>query len=162
MANFTIGYDITGRKIIVNSEGKYVTHIPCDMSVEEILARLQNGERVKFDARNQGMQNIPAAQIDESTPVKVAPMERWPLFYAWDMNWLSNWDYHDTRTFEEFEQAYLSTGLTPEQEFKIIEKWKRYLRINPHSRITFEQFREEQILSVQSSLEQSQGSSVCR
>lgn len=146
--NYRLGYDTMGRKIVINSEGKYVTHIPCDLSAKEVIAALQNGEKISFDARNQGMQNNPACQVDESVPVEVAPIEKWPLFYAWEMCWFNNWDDHDMRTFEEFEREFSSSGLTSEQEFQVIREWQDYLKNNPHTKKSFEQFREESIKQI--------------
>lgn len=140
--NYQIGYDTTGRRIVINKNGDYVTHIPCNMSEKEVLDRLEAGEIIRFDARNQGMQNIPVAQVGDSIPVGVAPEEKWPLFYIWEMNWYSNWDYHDMRTFEEFEEDFNASCLSPEEEFQIIQGWEAYLKKNPHTRITFEKYRE--------------------
>ena len=107
---YEIGYDTVGREVVLNDSGDYVTHIPNNLSIDEVLRRLYSGIAVNFDPRNQGMQNIPACQVDESVPVDIAPRDEWPVFKAWREHWLTCIDclhQHCQITFDEFREQYL-------------------------------------------------------
>jgi len=106
MEEYEFGYDKSGRSIIINDKGEYVTHIPCNLSKNEVLKRCENGTMKVFDARNQGLQNIPGAKVDTSKPVSIAPREDWPIYDAWNELWLADYDQDDPRTFEEFYKEY--------------------------------------------------------
>ena len=77
---YELGWDTSGRRCVINEQGKWITNIPNNMSENEVLERLSRGESVFFDGRNQGMQNIPAAMVDVSTRPAVAPREDWPIY----------------------------------------------------------------------------------
>ena len=106
MEKYELGYDIDGRSIVINENGEYVTHIPCNLSKKEVLDRCKEGTMKVFDARNQGLQNFPSAQTDISTPVRVAPREDWAIHDAWNKLWLADYDYDDPRDFDEFYEEY--------------------------------------------------------
>ena len=106
MEEYEFGYDTSGRSIIIDDKGEYVTHIPANLSKNEVLDKCKKGTMKVFDARNQGLRNMPGAQVDISKPVPVAPREDWPIYDAWNELWLADYDKDDPRTFEEFYKEY--------------------------------------------------------
>lgn len=98
---YEFGYDTEGRAIVVDSNGNYVTHIPCHLSKQEVMQRLLTGTMIPFDGTNQGMQNISGVN---GYPTIVAPREDWPMHEAWERRWYDNID--DTMTFEEFKEQW--------------------------------------------------------
>ena len=102
--DFEIGYDKNGRQCVIDSDGMFVTHIPNNLSSTEVLERLSDGEDIYFDARNQGMQNCPLAQVDIDEPVELAPNHEWPVYSAWNNR--GNYAQDDNTTFESFKEAY--------------------------------------------------------
>lgn len=103
---YELGWDTSGRRCVINEQGKWITNIPNNMSENEVLERLSRGERVFFDGRNQGMQNIPAAMVDVSTRPVVAPREDWPIYDEIFNLWFADINDDDFRhTNEIFEEA---------------------------------------------------------
>lgn len=98
---YEFGYDTLGRQIVVDGNGNYVTHIPCNMTPNEVMARVYAGTMIPFDGANQGMQNIPGAH---SYGTEVALREDWPMHEAWQRRWFELPD--DEMTFEEFEAMW--------------------------------------------------------
>jgi hypothetical protein len=109
---YEMGYDILGRRAVVDGNGEYVTHIPGNVSEDEVLKKLRCGEPFRFDARNQGMQNIPGAQVDTSVKAGIAPRDEWPMHDAWRQKWIRC---EDTGiTFEEFREEYFKKSAVPD------------------------------------------------
>ena len=103
---YELGWDTSGRRCVINEQGKWITNIPNNMSENEVLERLSRGESVFFDGRNQGMQNIPAAMVDVSTRPAVAPREDWPIYDEIFNLWFADVNDDDLRhTDEIFDEA---------------------------------------------------------
>lgn len=103
---YELGWDTSGRRCVINEQGKWITNIPNNMSENEVLERLSRGESVFFDGRNQGMQNIPAAMVDVSTRPAVAPREDWPIYDEIFNLWFADINDDDLRhTDEIFDEA---------------------------------------------------------
>ena len=103
---YEVGWDTSGRRCVIDEDGKWITNIPNNMSENEVLERLSRGESVFFDGRNQGMQNIPAAMVDVSTRPAVAPREDWPIYDEIFNLWFADINDDDLRhTDEIFDEA---------------------------------------------------------
>lgn len=98
---YEVGWDVSGRRCVIDEDGKWVTNIPNNMSENEVLLRLGRGEKVFFDGRNQGMQNIPPAMVDVSTRPQVAPREDWPIYDEIFNLWYADIDDMDLRHTDE-------------------------------------------------------------
>lgn len=77
---YEVGWDTSGRRCVIDEDGKWITNILNNMSENEVLLRLGRGEIVFFDGRNQGMQNIPAALVNENIRPQVAPRKDWAIY----------------------------------------------------------------------------------
>lgn len=104
--SYELGWDVSGRRCIVDAMGNWVTNIPADMAPDEVIRRLENGKMKVFDARNQGMQNCPAAMVDTSEKNIVAPREDWPIYNAMMDLWMVDVFQDDFRSTDEiFDEA---------------------------------------------------------
>lgn len=145
MGKYSIGYDNDGRGIVVDEMDNYITHIPCNLSIKEVLERLNAGIPISFDGTNQGMQNIPNSHCDFSG---VAPREMWPLFLAWDIRSCEDVFYEDMRPFEEYQEEFLASGLSPEVEMQIIVEYQAYRTANKTSKVKFDEFRRNYLSTL--------------
>lgn len=145
IGKYSIGYSNDGVIIVIDEMDNYVTHIPCNLSINEVLERLNTGIAVSFDGVNQGMQNIPNSHYDFSG---VAPREMWPLFLAWDIRSYEDVFYEDMRPFEEYREEFLASGLSPEVEMQIIREYQAYRNANRTSNVRFDEFRRSYISAL--------------
>lgn len=98
---YEVGWDTSGRRCVIDEDGKWITNIPNNMSENEVLLRLGRGEIVFFDGRNQGMQNIPAALVNENIRPQVAPREDWAIYDEIFNLWYADIDDIDFRHTDE-------------------------------------------------------------
>lgn len=124
------GYDILGRECIITVKDgidKYVTHIPGNISCNEVIDRLSKGDNILFDARNQGMQNNLGAQVDTSCEVQIAHRDEWPLFIIWHIKWTQNYLDNDNRTFDEYKEYIDSKNLSASCKWRLIDEYNSYI-----------------------------------
>ena len=98
---YEVGWDTSGRRCVIDEAGKWVTNIPNNMSENEVLLRLGRGEIVFFDGRNQGMQNILVALVNENIRSQVAPREDWAIYDEIFNLWYADIDDIDFRHTDE-------------------------------------------------------------
>ena len=98
---YEVGWDTSGRRCVIDEAGKWVTNIPNNMSENEVLLRLGRGEIVFFDGRNQGMQNILVALVNENIRSQVAPREDWAIYDEIFNLWYADIDDIDLRHTDE-------------------------------------------------------------
>ena len=98
---YEVGWDTSGRRCVIDEAGKWVTNIPNNMSENEVLLRLGRGEIVFFDGRNQGMQNILVALVNENIRSQVAPREDWAIYDEIFNLWYADIDDVDLRHTDE-------------------------------------------------------------
>ena len=98
---YEVGWDTSGRRYVIDEAGKWVTNIPNNMSENEVLLRLGRGEIVFFDGRNQGMQNILVALVNENIRSQVAPREDWAIYDEIFNLWYADIDDVDLRHTDE-------------------------------------------------------------
>ena len=127
--NYEIGYDITGRRILLDEEGNYISYIPEHLSEEEALKRIQTGEFLLIQSKIKPKKVI------------IAPREDWPIFYAWNIN-------NNNQSFIEFKENFQSANLTTEQEWEIINTWRNYMLTHKDSKVSLEEFRDKCIENV--------------
>lgn len=98
---YEVGWDTSGRRCVIDEAGKWVTNISNNMSENEVLLRLGRGEIVFFDGRNQGMQNILVALVNENIRSQVAPREDWAIYDEIFNLWYADIDDVDLRHTDE-------------------------------------------------------------
>ena len=98
---YEVGWDTSGRRCVIDEYGKWITNIPNNMSENEVLLRLGRGEIVFFDGRNQGMQNILVALVNENIRFQVAPREDWAIYDEIFNLWYADIDDVDLRHTDE-------------------------------------------------------------
>lgn len=131
---FEIGYDITGRRILLDENNNFITYIPDDLSEEEALDKIQNGEFLLIQSKTKPKE------------VEIAPKEDWPLLYSWNVKQKDHTK--DKIEFEKFAEIFKSTNLSPEQEWEIICFWKNYISAYPKRKISLEEFRKNCIENI--------------
>lgn len=129
---YEIGYDITGRKALLDENNNFITYIPEEMSEEEAIEKITNGTFVILQSQA------------KQPKVEIAPKEDWPLYYSWRV---LNKSQKDKTSLEEFKNYFRSANLLPEQEWEIIRFWKA-CNIQNGFYLNLKRFREEYIKNI--------------
>ena len=126
---YEIGYDITGRRILLDESNNIITYVPDDLTEEEVLFQIDKGEFILIQSKYPKINTT------------IAPKEDWPINYSWNELKKRTKKEEEVIPFQAFAEVFKRANLTPEQEWEIIMAWKSYQLNNHNPKMTLERFR---------------------